>query len=172
MPPGPPPKPNELKVLEGNPGKRRIKNSPKPERVLGLKPPKFLGKYGLQEWKRITPELAKLGMLTKIDQAALEIYCRAYQKWREAEDFLIKSGNVYTIRADDTIDAKGNIVKGKIKYIQQVPQVSIAQQNAELCRKMINEFGLSPAARSRLDIKVEKEVNEKDLQDFEDCLDG
>lgn len=158
--PGPPPKPNELKALEGNPGKRRLKNSPKPERVLGLKCPKFIGRHGKAEWNRITPELARLGMLTKIDYAALVMYCRTYQKWMEAEEFLVEKGTTYVLK--DTA--------GKIKYIQQLPQVSIAQQCAEYCRKMIAEFGLSPAARSRLDIK-QKEVAESDLQEFEDTLD-
>lgn len=169
--PGPPPKPNELKALEGNPGKRRLKNSPKPERVLGLKCPKFIGRHGKAEWNRITPELARLGMLTKIDYAALVMYCRTYQKWMEAEEFLIEKGTIFTLKEDDVLDSQGNIIKkGKIKYIQQLPQVSIAQQCAEYCRKMISEFGLSPAARSRLDIKP-KEVAGEDLQDFEDTLD-
>lgn len=157
---GRPAKPNEIKVLEGNPGKRRIKNSPRPSRVLGLKCPKFLGKYGKQEWNRITPELARLGMLTKIDQAALEMYCRTYQKWREAEDFLIEKGTIYTIKDAD----------GRIKFIQQVPQVSIAMQSQEYCRKMLGEFGLTPASRARLEINT-KEVDEKDLEAFADTLD-
>lgn len=172
--PGPPPKPNEIKVLEGNPGKRRIKKSPKPERVLGLKCPKFLGKYGKAEWNRITPELAKLGMLTKIDHVALEMYCRHYQKWRESEDFLIEKGSIFTVKEPDVLDKDGKIVKkGGIKYIQQLPQVSIAAQAAEFCRKMLAEFGLTPAARSRLEIQP-KEISQEDAQEaskFKSVLD-
>lgn len=157
---GRPRKPNEIKLAEGNPGKRRILASPKPERVLGLKCPKFLGRYGKQEWKRITPELARLGMLTKVDQAGLEMYCRSYQKWREAEDFLIERGTYYTIKDS----------AGKVKYIQQVPQVAIATSCQEYCRKMIQEYGLSPAARSRLEI-TPKELTTREAENFAATLD-
>jgi P27 family predicted phage terminase small subunit len=167
--PGPPRKPNEIKVLEGNPGKRRIPVSPKPERVLGLKCPSFIGKHGRQEWNRITPELAKLGMLTRIDQVALEMYCRTYQKWRDAEEFLIEKGTYFVLREPSQM-IDGKEVEGNIRYMQQMPQVSIAQQCAEYCRKMIQEFGLSPAARSRLEIKP-REVATKDVEAFASTLD-
>ena len=157
------PKPNEIKIAEGNPGKRRIKNSPKPERVLGLKCPALIrkGKHGKEEWQRVTVELSRMGMLTVIDFAGLEMYCRAFQKWHDAEDFLIEKGTVYTLKDND----------GRVKYIQQLPQVSIAQQCQEYCRKMIQEFGLSPAARSRLEIKP-RELADSDLAAFAATLDG
>ena len=161
MPPGPPPKPIEMKLLEGNPGKRKLnKNAPMPERIISLKCPKFIGKYGRQEWQRITSDLSRLNMLTGVDQGALEMYCQTYQKWRDAEDYLIKEGTVYAIKDD----------YGNIKCVQQVPQVSIAHQSAEYCRKMLSEFGLTPAARTRLSIPASEVRSAKDLA-FERLLD-
>lgn len=162
MPPGPPPKPIELKVLEGNPGKRKLnKNAPKPMRVLSLKCPSYIGKYGKQVWKNIVSELSRLGMLTEIDQGALELYCRMYQKWRENEDFLIEKGSVFPIKDE----------KGRIKCLQPMPQVAIAHQSAEYCRKLLAEFGLTPAARSRLSIPIEKQISDSDLDEMEQWLD-
>jgi P27 family predicted phage terminase small subunit len=170
--PGPPPKPTELKILEGNPGKQKLKrNHMKPERVLGLKCPKFIGKYGKQEWNRITTELARLGLLTKLDQGALEMYCRMYQKWRENEDFCIEKGTVFTYKEDDVLDSNGKVVKkGKIKHIAQLPHVSIAMQCAEFCRKMLGEFGLTPAQRSKIEIK-DKDISQEDLDEMESYCD-
>jgi len=155
MPPGPPPKPNAIKELEGNPGKRRLKNNPKPERVLGLKAPAHIGKFGKQEWNRITPELSRLGLLTRIDQGALEMYCESYQRWREAVAFIAKNGTTFETRHPDILDDAGNVkTRGGVKYIQQYPQVSIAAQCREYCRKTLSEFGLSPGARARFDIDI------------------
>lgn len=35
-------------------------------------------------------------------------------------------------------------------YVQQVPQVSIAQQNLRIMQSFCSEFGLTPATRSRI----------------------
>lgn len=34
-------------------------------------------------WDRVAPELERMGILGRIDHAALEAYCVAYRRWRE-----------------------------------------------------------------------------------------
>ena len=44
----------------------------------------------------------------------------------------------------------GTIVKTKSGYWQTVPQVSIAQTYLKIMNKIAEQFGLTPAARSRI----------------------
>ena len=134
---GRPPKPTALKELEGNPGKRPLnKDEPKPKQQ-APKCPSWLLPDAKAEWKRLSKELEALGLLTEVDMAAFAGYCQAYARWKEAEEFISKHGS---------------ILKTSTGYIQQIPQVSIAQQNLKQMRNFCSELGLSPSARSRLSI--------------------
>ena len=134
---GRPPKPTALKVLEGNPGKRPLnKNEPKPEKK-APKCPSWLEPDAKKEWRRLAKELEAMGLLTRIDMAVFAGYCQAYARWKEAEEFISKHGS---------------ILKTASGYIQQIPQVSIAQQNLKQMRNFCSELGLTPSARSRLNI--------------------
>ena len=129
------PKPTALKTLEGNPGKRQLNvNEPKP---LAKAPscPKWLDPEAKKEWRRLSKKMEQIGILTEIDMAAFAGYCQAYARWKAAEEFISKHGS---------------IVKTPSGYWQQVPQVSIAQQYMKAMQKFAEQFGLTPAARSRI----------------------
>ena len=134
---GRPRKPTSLKILEGNPGKRPLnRNEPKPKKGVP-NCPSWLMPDAKKEWKRLSPELDAMGLLSRIDMAAFAGYCQAYARWKEAEEFISKHGS---------------ILKTASGYIQQIPQVSIAQQNLKQMRSFCSELGLTPSARSRLNI--------------------
>ena len=38
-----------------------------------------------KEWKRITPELERYGLVSKLDRASLALYCQAWARWVWAE---------------------------------------------------------------------------------------
>ena len=88
-----------------------------------------------KEWKRLAPSLIAMGILTEHDMEAFAGYCQAYARWREAEEFLSQHGTIF---------------KTPSGYVQQVPQVSIAQQNLKIMQSFCSEFGLTPASRARL----------------------
>jgi P27 family predicted phage terminase small subunit len=91
---GRPPKPTALKVLNGNPGKRPLnKFEPKPKPILP-KCPAWLDPAAKKEWRRVVPELERIGMLTCVDGAALGGYCQSYGRWVAAEQFIQKHGMV------------------------------------------------------------------------------
>ena len=61
------PKPTAMKVLEGNPGKRKlIKKEPVPAKV---------------EWQRLAELMNQMGVLTEVDMAAFAAYCQSYARW-------------------------------------------------------------------------------------------
>lgn len=80
-------------------------------------------------------QMEQLGILTEVDMAAFAGYCQSYARWKEAEEFISKHGA---------------IVKTPSGYWQQVPQVSIAQQYMKQMTKFCEQFGLTPASRSRI----------------------
>lgn len=112
MPVGRPPKPTNLKLLEGNPGKQQLnKNELKPKTIVP-KCPTWLDPIAKKEWKLVVPELERLGLLTCVDGAALEGYCQSYARWVQAEQFIAKHGNIF---------------KTPSGYIQQVLRISAHQ---------------------------------------------
>ena len=129
------PKPTVLKILEGNPGKRPLnENEPIPPKG-SVNCPSWLEPEAKKEWKRLAPSLEAMGVLTQVDLTAFAGYCQAYARWREAEEFLTQHGSIF---------------KTPSGYVQQVPQVSIAQQNLKIMQSFCSEFGLTPATRARI----------------------
>ena len=129
------PKPTALKLLEGNPGKRPInENEPIPPKGK-VKCPTWLEAEAKKEWKRLAPSLEAMGVLTQADLTAFAGYCQAYARWKEAEEFISQHGSIFQTPSG---------------YVQQVPQVSIAQQNLKIMQSFCSEFGLTPATRARI----------------------
>ena len=129
------PKPTALKLLEGNPGKRPInEHEPVPPKGT-VKCPTWLEPEAKKEWKRLAPSLEAMGVLTQADLTAFAGYCQAYARWKEAEEFISQHGSIFQTPSG---------------YVQQVPQVSIAQQNLKIMQSICSEFGLTPATRARI----------------------
>ncbi|KOA21155.1 phage terminase, small subunit [Clostridium homopropionicum DSM 5847] len=145
------PKPTAIKVLEGNPGKRPLnQNEPKPEKK-APKCPTWLETEAKKEWRRMSKTLEAIGVLTQVDASAFAGYCQAYARWKEAEEFLSKHGTIF---------------KTPSGYIQQVPQVSIAQTYLKIMKDFCSEFGLTPAARSRIAVSTIEGSSEDPMEDI------
>lgn len=133
--PGPPPKPRELKLVQGTLRKDRdTPDRPEPD-VQVPSCPAWLGREAKREWKRIAPELERLGLIALVDRAALAGYCQAYQRWYDAEKILADEGLTF-------VTEKG--------YVGQRPEVAIANTAMKEMRAFLQEFGMTPAARTRV----------------------
>ena len=129
------PKPTAMKELEGNPGKHPLNTSePKPNKKAPACP-KWLEPDAKKEWRRLAKQMEAIGILTEVDMAAFAGYCQAYARWKEAEEFITQHGSIF---------------KTPSGYVQQVPQVSIAQQNLKIMQSFCSDFGLTPATRARI----------------------
>ena len=87
-----------------------------------------------------------MGVLTYVDGDALAAYCQTYARWQEAEEFLAKHGPVYSLRDES----------GQVRCMQQFPQVSIARTLMLLLRQYQQEFGMTPAARTRVEVSLQQ----------------
>ncbi len=139
------PKPTELKKLEGNPGKRKLnEKEPKPDVAIPECPPHLDGEAS-KEYKRITEELLKLKIITKIDRATLVAYCQAWADLLHATKMVKKEGEV--LYSD-----KGNAYLNPWKGIQTSSMDRLA--------RLSSEFGMTPSSRSRLKVETPTEEDE------------
>lgn len=137
---GPRAKPTNLKMLQGNPGKRPLNDS-EPQYSLSeenAKPPAYLSAYAKKEWKRIVPLLQKNKLLTDADIPMLAAYCQAYSRFIESEKLIRAHG--FTAVTD-----KGNVI--------QRPEVGISNKAMEEMLKFGREFGLTPSSRAQLHVE-------------------
>ena len=150
---GPLPKPAALRLLEGNASKRALNLSE------GINPqveiptaPKHLGIEAKKEWKRITPLLEELGLISGLDRAALTLYCDAFGRLSEYQTafngkvkLLEASGVGY---ADAVYQASYSVTPSG--YAQQSVIRQLIKSQAEQVNRYLMHFGLSPAARGRV----------------------
>lgn len=143
------PTPTAIKELEGNPGKRKLNDrEPKPEKK-APSCPKWLEPEAKREWRRLSKKMELMGVLTEVDMAAFAGYCQAYARWKEAEEFITQHGT---------------IVRTPSGYWQQVPQVSIAQTYLKVMNRFAEQFGLTPASRSRIVADIANRDNEDEME--------
>jgi P27 family predicted phage terminase small subunit len=144
------PVPTELKLLRGNPGKRRLnREEPKPDpKAPGM--PVWLSNEARAEWRRVVPELERLGLAAKVDRAALAAYCETWATFVAAEQTIHKHG-IITMRVTEITaeDADGNPIEIHVTPTKN-PAVIIARDAAAQVRAFCSEFGLTPSARTRL----------------------
>lgn len=133
---GPLPKPNELKMLDGDPGKRGLRNEVKTKPVRPRKP-RWLSPEAKKEWDFIVPILEDMGVLGEADSHALAMYCTAYARWKEAER---------------TLQKEGHAVETASGSLKAHPAWRVAQESFKQMSAMLKEFGLTPAARARLSV--------------------
>lgn len=132
---GRPRKPTHLKVIEGNPGKRRLAPEVKapPQRP---RAPSWMSQYAKSVWRRLVPLLDELGVLTAVDRDTMTAYCEAVATFKAATEAIAKTGVLVQGRR------KGEAIKNPALQIQRDASRLIATYSAM--------FGLSPADRSRL----------------------
>lgn len=140
------PKPTAVKLLEGNPGKRKLnKMEPTPE-VAIPECPNHLHGAARTEWHRLVVELQHLGMISRLDRAALAICCTAWADYVKACNKLEKEGEV--------------MISDKGGYYQN-PWVGIKKRSMEQIQKFYTEFGMTPSSRSR--VKLDKPSEEDEM---------
>jgi P27 family predicted phage terminase small subunit len=120
------------------------KGEPQPRRYDDVpEPPERLKDEAADEWRRIAPELHRLGILTVVDLRALACYCAAYAEWCEAEDAMIAA------KADDP-HYFGLAITGGNGGLIANPLVKIRASARHQMMKFAAEFGFTPASRTRV----------------------
>jgi P27 family predicted phage terminase small subunit len=127
-------KPASLKILRGNPGERPLPAEPKPDPGMPAMPVD-LGPIAQAEWMALVPALHRMGVLTSIDSAALEGYCRYREQWLMA------------LRA---LEEQGPVVSMQNERRLANPYIAIANAASDRMHRYMVELGLTPASRTKL----------------------
>ena len=96
-----------------------------------------------------------MGVITEVDIPAFEGFCQSYAMWKAASTEIMLNGMT-------TITKSG--------YVQQRPEVAIAQQNLKSMQSFATEFGLTPSSRSRISTGALMGTDE--LDPMEELLSG
>ncbi|MDP2377773.1 phage terminase small subunit P27 family [Reyranella sp.] len=126
-----------LKKLAGNPGHRALpKSEPQPEPMLTwVEPPRHLSAIAQDEWRRLAPELIRLGLLTIADFGTLAAYCAAWA------DFVM---------AEKALQRGSAVTKGKEKQPVRSPWFIVKYKAMDALVRIGDRFGFSPSARVSL----------------------
>jgi P27 family predicted phage terminase small subunit len=134
--PSPRPQPTALKVLRGNPGKRRLNHAEPIHPPLSTDcPPELVDPVARAEWDRIAPQLIACGQVMTVDRATLVGYCLKYAQWQALEregaqhPFIVRSPNGYPLPN---------------------PALCMANKAFNLMLKAAIELGITPSSRSRV----------------------
>lgn len=141
------PKPTAIKLLEGNPGKRKL-NMKEPKAETGIPTcPDWLTKDAKTEWRRLAKTLHQMGVLATVDRAVFAKYCEGWARWKEAEIHITEEGAV--------------IVNDKGVQIMN-PWVNTSDKAQKQMMQAATELGLTPSSRSRIIAAGEAKANPKD----------
>lgn len=142
---GVPPLPTSLKILRGNPGCRKL-NDAEPQPIKGIPEcPDFLDDEAKREWARVTMELEAMGLLYKIDRALLAGYVQAWSEFKESMNWLAEH--------DWFVTSEGGGL-----YVH--PMMGIKNKSVERILKISQQFGFSPASRTRIRMEERSERDE------------
>jgi P27 family predicted phage terminase small subunit len=149
------PKPTALKLVTGNPGKRALnKKEPQSSRTIPACP-EYLSSSAKVVWGRLTVLLDRLGVLTETDTLALERLCDCYADILECRELIERDGRTYT-----TTTPQGEIL---IKGNPAVNQLRAADAQF---KSYLIEFGLTPAARTKVHAEPDGEEKEDPLSKY------
>lgn len=145
---GKPPKPIQLRVLEGGKATKVIRDlnkdlPPSVPRASTKYPvqPKIMSTHGAKQWDFICGLVDELGLLSRTDTIALQLLCEAYADYLTAVEAIKKNGGeTYTTQTS----------RGKGKIVRNIPAVRQRNDADYRIRSWLNEFGMTPAARSRV----------------------
>lgn len=153
--PGRRPTPTALKLVTGNPGKRAInKREPKP-RAKAPTCPTHLNTKAKAVWRKLCTLLSKMGVLTEADGLALERLCDCYADILACRELIEEDGRTYT-----TEDQNGNIL------IKNNPAVNQLRAADAQFKSYLVEFGLTPAARSKVNVDLDDDEKKDPLGDY------
>lgn len=156
---GPKALPANVHLLRNNPSKKPLASlfdEFRPEVDIPKVPP-WLWAEAKKEWKRITPELKRYGLISQLDRAALVMYCQAWSEYVWLKQKLSEA------MANAEIGREAAKAQGKEWFgddgfkittanggFSYSPYGVAAKRAGDEVAKYLQAFGLSPSSRGRV----------------------
>ena len=144
-----PRKPTSQKIIQGTFRKDRApKNESNPEKSNRKNPPWWMRGYTARHaWRQLSRYLKENGLLTNLDEIALEMLVTAYSKWREARE-----------------KAKIGTYKTETGYHRLNPMLKVEKMYRDQLLSMMREFGMTPSSRAGIDLVFPDEAGKDVIQ--------
>ena len=144
------PQPTRLKILRGNPGRRRLNpTEPQPPPVTDAfdipAPEVAHDLLAAAEWARVVPILRICGLASQAERSALIALCQQWSRYLEAQS---------------KVRELGMIVKRPDGVPMVNPYLAVADRALGHCHKLWTELGLTPSGRARLSALPQAEPQE------------
>lgn len=156
---GPPPLPGNVHVLRGNASKKplgALLDEFQPEVEIPTFP-SWIWPEAKKEWKRISTELERYGLISRLDRAAMVLYCQAWAKMVWAENQLSRAmkraeeaRSAAEANGEEYTGGDGLMVKTANGNFTYSHHWVVGRHAASEVRRYLDLFGLSPSARSRV----------------------
>lgn len=154
------PKPTAQKAAEGNPGKRRLNKAELREDPAAPRAPAHLSARARVEWRKLIPVLMRRRTISIEDETLLVSFCEACATLIDARRQLArfpKNKRLVVMvggRVIERRDKKGKLVARERSggSLQANPLLYVIRDQIGTIARIAAEFGLSPAARARLNL--------------------
>jgi P27 family predicted phage terminase small subunit len=156
---GPKALPANVHLLRSNPSKKSLDdlfNEFNPE-VEIPDYPSWMWPEAKKEWKRVSTELLRYGLISKLDRAALVLYVQAWAKMVWAEQQMSKAMKLAEQkrkeaeeRGEEYTGGDGIMVKTAGGNLIYSHHWVVGRRAAEDVNRYLASFGMSPSARGRV----------------------
>lgn len=149
--PGPAAKPLELKVLEGNRGKRPIAvnldSTFRPEAGMPSVP-KGLSAGARKVWKRLGAELLRYNLISVVYSDIFEELCETVADVKELRHSMRARQNLFRSQGKDPMEAFEVVSPNGLPM--QHPRYQILKSERQMMLSLLAKFGLSPAEQANV----------------------
>lgn len=146
---GPRSKPPELQLLEGNRGHRPLNLDQMFRPEVGMPDvPRWLSADGRKAWKRLSVELIRYNLLSKVDRDGFAMLCQTIGRLEQIERSITAKQQLLLAEGKDISDALMDVTPNGLRVQSALYQV-LNKEQAKLYR-MLESFGLRPDARAKV----------------------
>lgn len=152
-----------MRKLSGVHLDRVNKREAKFAKIESAKPPEYLDAVAATEFNRLLPELTANGLLNRANLSVFASYCAQHSMMVHAlEDVRARGFSIGTEVFDKNGRKTGEIV------LEINPSVKVARDSALAAKNIAIEFGLTPAAATKVAASLgeEKRPREESFADF------
>lgn len=154
---GPVAKPQELKLLEGNRGHRPVNLDQLFRPEVGVPDmPKRMAPEARKAWKRLSAELVRYNLLSKVDRDQFEMLCRTIARLQMVERSIESRQALLLAEGKDASDALMDVTPNGLRVQSALYQI-LNKEQAKL-HKLLETFGLRPDARARVTTAIRAQL--------------
>lgn len=118
--------------------------------------PKWLTAEARKAWRRLSSELVRYNLLSKIDRDAFAMLCQTIGRLEQVERSIAARQAILIAKAEDPADALMDVTPNGLRVQSALYQVLNKEQGK--LHRMLETFGLRPDARARVTTAIRAQL--------------